>query len=193
MLLPWHRFHKSFQLPTPIRTSINSYRIGHRVPTFIVQPFTSSLDLLRPFSTVFELYQPLVTFELCVISSISFFRPSLSFFGLLWLSISSDSIDFLSRLLRPCAHLSDFARACSNRFYIFQPFTTFEFARFGWSASFDGPVLHRVSWTIYGVPQDGVWWLRLGLKGGREGGIYGRSIGGWRKSENKQIKNIWII
>jgi hypothetical protein len=77
------------------------------------RPSPRSFDFSQPFSTSFDLPRP---------------------------SISSDSIDFFSRLLRPSAYFSHLARAYSNSFYLRQPFVIFEFARFGSSTSFDGSV-----------------------------------------------------
>jgi hypothetical protein len=124
MLLPSHQFQKSFQLPTPIRYELILVRIGRRVPTFLLQPSASVPDLPQALSTSRDPSRPS--------------QPSSSFFDFHRPLISPDSIDFFSRLLRPCMDFSDLARAYLNSFYLLRPFMIFESARFGESTSFDG-------------------------------------------------------
>jgi hypothetical protein len=56
MLLPSHQFQKSFQLPTPIRTSINSYRIESAVGSLYF-----CFNLLRASQTFHKLLRLLAT------------------------------------------------------------------------------------------------------------------------------------
>jgi hypothetical protein len=92
MCLPSHRFQKSFQPLTPIRTNVNSYRIGGRVPTFLLQPSASIPDLSqapstsrnpsRPSSSFVDLHRPSSTFEFARFPRFRFFRHSSSFYQL---------------------------------------------------------------------------------------------------------------
>jgi hypothetical protein len=84
MLLPSHQFQKLFHLPTPIQTSLNSYRIGRRAPTFLLQPSGSVPDLPQAPSTFRDPSRP--------------FQPSSTFINL---SIRATSSIFSLALFDP--------------------------------------------------------------------------------------------
>jgi hypothetical protein len=95
----------------------------HIFPSIFCQrlrPSTSSFDFSRAFSTFLALPQLSSTFEF-----VGFNR-------------------FLLPFLPPSAHFPDLARAYSNWFYLLQPFTSSELARFGSSTSFDGSISTQV-------------------------------------------------
>jgi hypothetical protein len=121
------RFQTSFQVPTLIRTTINSYRAGCRIPPFLIPPSANVPDLPQATSTSDDPSRPFSKINLPIraISSISFptfikFLPtsptfrklittSPTFFYLRRRSLTFEFLGFdrvLLRLFRASAHSS---------------------------------------------------------------------------------------
>jgi hypothetical protein len=154
---------------------------------------TSSLDLSGPFSTFFELLRPSSTFEFVRFAQFRFFRHSRAYTGfpdLLRPSIRSESIDFFFHLLRSCAHFSDLTRVYSNWFYLLQPFTTFDFARFGSSATLDGSVSTQ-GWSnsLRCAPECSVS-AKVGAEGQKGRRREGKGSGHWGPAD-RWVKKKW--